>query len=391
MLKRFGRFRTGMMALVAVGLLGAGVAANPAMGAQGDPSLQELWKQFPLDAERDTPPRQDGARRNTGPPERDVLVGRERSLGDVGGKEEPAERVVAVVSQPGGAEELLTSYAVGVFGIAILLIGFVVLYTGSPLRVAAAVRHKIGEAKMLRTPGRSTRRRPFEALATQPAVIDLPTQPGVSALVARPFRRSEPFLPALQKSHIPTSFVLRSFLRRPGENALRTEDVITPGVEKVESAIEGLQAELEAVQARRAEYEAFLEDLKRQQEEAAARLELSQKQTEEFSARLLEQKAELEKARQQEAADEAFREALRRRDAIGSEAAAAINVAVDGLLDYARHQETLLKARDAASPGVDVTQVREPQELVGAWQRLIELLRPRIDEKPEDDVNEAAA
>ena len=172
---------------------------------------------------------------------------------------------------------------------------------------------------------------------------------------------------------------------------MRTKKDVLRDVQQVESEIEGLRAELDAVQARRVEYEATLEDLARQQDEAAARLELSQEEAAEFSSRLLEREAELEKARQQEAAYEAFREALSCRDAVGLEAAAAIDVVVDGLLEYARRHETVLEARDAVTPGYDVTVMKEPQELVDAWQRVIELVRSRIDETLEDEVVEAAA
>lgn len=172
---------------------------------------------------------------------------------------------------------------------------------------------------------------------------------------------------------------------------MRKKKVVTRDAQHVVSEIEGLRAELEAVQARRIEYEALLEDLARQQNEAAAQLELSQKEAAESSARLLEREAELEKVRQQEAAYDAFREALSRRDAAGLEAAAAIDAVVAGLLEYAQRHEMVLETREAVTPGYDVTMMREPQELVDAWQRLIELVRSRIDEKLEDEVVDAAA
>jgi hypothetical protein len=42
-------------ALVAVGMLAAGVVASPAVAERRNPGLEELWEQFPLDAEHDPP------------------------------------------------------------------------------------------------------------------------------------------------------------------------------------------------------------------------------------------------------------------------------------------------------------------------------------------------
>ena len=75
-----------MTALVAVGVLAAGVA--PSLAAEGleDPRLQELWKRFPLDAERAAPSRPlgslDGAREDAPAGRRVSAVAEAPVLGD---------------------------------------------------------------------------------------------------------------------------------------------------------------------------------------------------------------------------------------------------------------------------------------------------------------------
>jgi hypothetical protein len=119
-LERFGSFRIGMTALVAVGLITAGGAAHPAAAAPEDPGLVELWEQFPLDAERNVPAR------------------RERSSDDARTRAEPAQRVAPKsVPRPGGADSTFgtpAQFAIVAAGIALLLGGFAVLYTGHPPR-----------------------------------------------------------------------------------------------------------------------------------------------------------------------------------------------------------------------------------------------------------------
>jgi hypothetical protein len=119
-----------MMALVAVGFLAAGVGAHPAAAAPEDPGLEELWEQFPLDAERDAPAERGG------------------SFGVAGAETGPAQRVEPrSLPQPGGADPTLgtlAQLAIVAAGIALLLLGgFTVLYTDhvpSPQRVRMAAR-----------------------------------------------------------------------------------------------------------------------------------------------------------------------------------------------------------------------------------------------------------
>ena len=115
-MERFGSFRIGMTALVAVGLIAAGSAAHPAAAAPEDPGLEELWEQFPLDPERDAP------------------ATRERSFGEAGMRGEPAQRVAPTsVPQPGGADSTFGTsalLAIVAAGIALVLAGFAVVYTG---------------------------------------------------------------------------------------------------------------------------------------------------------------------------------------------------------------------------------------------------------------------
>jgi hypothetical protein len=80
--------------LVAVGLLAADVAAPPAVAAPRNPGLEELWEQFPLDAERDPP------------------AARERSSDGAGAKAGPPPRVrPKAVPQPGGADATFVTWA----------------------------------------------------------------------------------------------------------------------------------------------------------------------------------------------------------------------------------------------------------------------------------------
>ena len=119
-----------MMALVAVGLLAAGVAAPPAAAAPEDPGLEELWEQFPLDAERDAPAERGG------------------SFGVAGAETGPAQRVEPrSLPQSGGADPTvgtLAQLAIVAAGIALLLLAVLtVLYADqvpSPQRVRMAAR-----------------------------------------------------------------------------------------------------------------------------------------------------------------------------------------------------------------------------------------------------------
>jgi hypothetical protein len=119
-----------MMALVAVGFLAAGVAAHSAAAAPEDPGPEELWEQFPLDAE-DSPAEGGG------------------SSDDAGTETEPAQRVEPrSFPQPGGADSTLGTPALLAAGIALLVLGlllggYAVLYSGhvpSPPRVRMPAR-----------------------------------------------------------------------------------------------------------------------------------------------------------------------------------------------------------------------------------------------------------
>src|SRR5688500_15068804 len=92
----------------------------------------------------------------------------------------------------------------------------------------------------------------------------------------------------------------------------------------VEKEVEGLRAEVEAIQNRAAEYEESLEELARQHSETAGRLELARRQAQEYHALLEKREAELAEKRRHEAVYDAFRAAVASRDAAGLEAAAAI-------------------------------------------------------------------
>ncbi len=118
-----------MMALVAVGFLAAGVAAHSAAAAPEDPGLEELWEQFPLDAERDSPAERGG------------------SFGDAGTETGPAQRVEprSFPLSPGPDSTAGTSalLAIVAAGIALLLLGGSVMYAGhkpSPPRVRMPAR-----------------------------------------------------------------------------------------------------------------------------------------------------------------------------------------------------------------------------------------------------------
>jgi chromosome segregation ATPase len=145
------------------------------------------------------------------------------------------------------------------------------------------------------------------------------------------------------------------------------------------------------VLARAAEYEAALEDLSRQHDAAAGRLELAQRQAVDYRARMDELEAELEQARREEAAYEAFAAAVRSRDAAALETVAAVDAALDSFAELVRLQEAAEAAREAVSPRHAVAGLREPEELAGAWQRLLGFVRSRIDEQLLDEAVEAAA
>jgi hypothetical protein len=133
-LERFGSFRIGLMALVAVGFLAAGVAGDPAAAAPEDPGLEELWDQFPLDAERDSPAEGGG------------------SSDEAGTETEPTQQVEPrSFPQPGGTDSTLGTPAIVAAGIALLLLGlllggYAVLSSGhvpNPPRVRMPARPSV--------------------------------------------------------------------------------------------------------------------------------------------------------------------------------------------------------------------------------------------------------
>jgi DNA repair exonuclease SbcCD ATPase subunit len=159
----------------------------------------------------------------------------------------------------------------------------------------------------------------------------------------------------------------------------------------VEKEVEGLRAEFEALQNRAAEYAESLEELGRQQSEAAGRLELARRQAQEYRALLEAREAELAETRRQEAAYEAFRAAVASRDAVGLEAAAAIDAALDALREYARLEAALPTAQKGVATPYDFTVPGEPEPLRAAWERLVAAARTRIVEKLDDEIVDAAA
>ncbi|MBA2333023.1 MAG: hypothetical protein H0V94_09565 [Actinobacteria bacterium] len=161
-------------------------------------------------------------------------------------------------------------------------------------------------------------------------------------------------------------------------------------VQQVESEVQALRAELEAVQARANEYEATLEELGRRKDETAGRLALSQRQTAEFASRLEVREAELEEARQRMLYDD-FLDAVKGRESAGLDAAAAIEDALASFAAYDRSYDDVAAARADVGPGYDVTDPPEPVQLVEAWERLVETVRSKIDEQLEDEVVESAA
>lgn len=159
----------------------------------------------------------------------------------------------------------------------------------------------------------------------------------------------------------------------------------------VEREVERLRAEFEAVQSRALEYEESLDELARQQSETAGRLELARRQAQEYGAVLERREAELAEARRQEAAYKAFRAAVARRDAVGSDAAAAIDAALELLDEYARLNATLPVPQRGDKTPYDFTIPPDPEPLVNASERLVEAARARTAERLDDEVVEAAA
>ncbi len=162
-------------------------------------------------------------------------------------------------------------------------------------------------------------------------------------------------------------------------------------LENVENEVQELRAELEAARARTAEYETALQDLDRQQSAAAGRLELARRQAAEYSARLETRESELAEVRRREEKYDAFRAVVEHRDVAGREAAEAIDTALDRLAEFARMQDAIPAARAEVAPGYDVSVPAEPEELEQAWERLIAVVRERIDERLEDEIVDAAA
>ena len=82
---------------------------------------------------------------------------------------------------------------------------------------------------------------------------------------------------------------------------------------------------------------------------------------------------------------------VERRDVAGLEAAGAIDTALDRLAAFGRLQAAIPAARAEVAPGYDVSVRAEPEELEQAWERLVAVVRERIDERLEDEIVDAAA
>lgn len=151
-----------------------------------------------------------------------------------------------------------------------------------------------------------------------------------------------------------------------------------------------LREGLAELTSRATAYESALEDLSHRRDELAGRLDLSRRQAEDFAKRLAAKEAELEEARKL-AAYHAFGRAVESRDTAAREAGRAIDDLVAGLELLHRLQKAVAAAARAVPPEFDVSPGELPQDFEVAWQRLVDVVRVRIDERLQDDAVEEAA
>jgi hypothetical protein len=161
-------------------------------------------------------------------------------------------------------------------------------------------------------------------------------------------------------------------------------------VQRVEDELKALQDGLEELASRNTAYETALEDLSHRRDELSGRLDLSRREAADFASRLAAKEAELEEARKL-AAYQAFNTAVESRDAAAAEARRSIDETIAGLELVNRLQDAVAAAGQAVPRPFDVSAGEPPEDFEAAWQRLVDFVRGRIDQRLQDEAVEAAA
>jgi SMC interacting uncharacterized protein involved in chromosome segregation len=160
------------------------------------------------------------------------------------------------------------------------------------------------------------------------------------------------------------------------------------------SEIAELEREMDRVRASAHDAESALAALEEQRAETAGRLQLARRAAADYEARLKERRAALDEARV-EAAGEALREAVRRRDAVAERAAEQLSAALDELRDLDRAREEAMASRqellELANGRGPVDLPPEPEVLRDRWNELAGHVRRGIDQQLDDELIDAAA
>lgn len=161
-------------------------------------------------------------------------------------------------------------------------------------------------------------------------------------------------------------------------------------VQRVADELKNLRDALDELTLRTTSYETALEDLSVRRDEVAGRLDLARRQAADFTNRLVAKEAELEETRKL-AAYQAFKESVSSRDDAAAHAASAIDEVIAALTLLSGLQDAVAAASRAVPPEFDVSSVEPPDVIESAWQRLVDYVRSRIEERLQDEAVEAAA
>jgi chromosome segregation ATPase len=166
------------------------------------------------------------------------------------------------------------------------------------------------------------------------------------------------------------------------------------GLGELKREIDELLRELERAGTTAREAETALAALESERAEAAGRLQLARRAAADLDARLSERRVALDEARQQAAA-EALRDAVRRRDAVAARVAERLDATIAELEELDRARE---EAHTAQQEVLELTNGRgptdlppEPEDLQEQWDRLAGHVRRALGEQLDDELIDAAA
>jgi chromosome segregation ATPase len=159
----------------------------------------------------------------------------------------------------------------------------------------------------------------------------------------------------------------------------------------IQQQLEALRKDLNDAQARAVQTEGQLTELDERRAETADRLQLALRQVDDFRDELDRKESQLEEARR-EAAIAEVENAVRVRDETAARVAASISSVVDGLEELDDRRDDLARAQsELAGSGLRLQIPGEPPSFEEAMERLVAVVRTKLDETLEDELLDAAA